>query len=35
MAPVLGARKTDQLIDRINTLESVDDVRQLRPLFTV
>ncbi|WP_223191181.1 MmgE/PrpD family protein [Paraburkholderia panacisoli] len=35
MAPVLGARKTDQLIDRINTLESVDNVRQLRPLFTI
>jgi 2-methylcitrate dehydratase PrpD len=35
MAPVLGARKTEQLIDRINKLETVDNVRQLRPLFTV
>jgi len=31
---VLGADKTEQLIDLINRLETVDDVRQLRPLIT-
>ncbi|NKJ50604.1 2-methylcitrate dehydratase [Burkholderia sp. SG-MS1] len=35
MAPVLGERKTEQLIEQINKLETVDNVRQLRPLFTV
>jgi 2-methylcitrate dehydratase PrpD len=34
MTPVLGAAKTDALIARINDLEHVDDVRQLRALFT-
>jgi hypothetical protein len=33
MAPVLGAESTDKLIDRINNLERVDDVRTLRALF--
>lgn len=34
MAPVLGSGKTEKLIDRINELERVDDVRALRALFT-
>jgi 2-methylcitrate dehydratase PrpD len=34
MAPVLGAENTDKLIDRINDLERVDDIRVLRPLYT-
>jgi 2-methylcitrate dehydratase PrpD len=34
MAPVLGRSRTDRLIDRINELERLDDMRQLRPLFT-
>ena len=34
MTPVLGHDRTERLIDLINTLETVDDVRQLRPLFT-
>ncbi|WP_024513858.1 MmgE/PrpD family protein [Bradyrhizobium sp. Tv2a-2] len=35
MAPVLGADKTDKLVAQINALERVDDVRALRPLFTM
>ncbi len=35
MAPVLGADKADRLITQLNTLERVDDVRALRPLFTM
>jgi 2-methylcitrate dehydratase PrpD len=35
MAPVLGERKTEQLIEQINRLETVDNIQQLRPLFTV
>jgi len=35
MAPVLGADKTEKLIERINTLEKLEDIRALRPLFTV
>jgi len=34
MVPVLGADKTEKLIERINTLEKLNDVRTLRPLFT-
>jgi 2-methylcitrate dehydratase PrpD len=34
MAPVLGTEKTEKLVDRINSLERVDDIRALRPLFT-
>ena len=33
MAPVLGRERADKLIDRLNTLERLDDVRQLRPLW--
>jgi len=35
MAPVLGAERTAALIQRVNTLEEVRDVRDLRPLFTL
>ena len=34
MAPVLGAEKTEKLIEQINGLERVGDMRALRPLFT-
>lgn len=35
MAPVLGRDKTEQLIERINTIETLEDMRVLRPLMTV
>jgi len=31
MAPVLGAERTEQLIERVNALESIKDLRELRP----
>ncbi|MFM0064567.1 MmgE/PrpD family protein [Paraburkholderia aspalathi] len=34
MAPVLGAAKTARLIERINHLETLKDIRELRPLIT-
>src|SRR6266481_3534385 len=34
MRPVLGAERTDEVIRRVNALERLDDVRQLRPLLT-
>jgi nitrate reductase NapAB chaperone NapD len=34
MVPVLGAARTEQLIERINRLETLDNIRQLRPLIT-
>jgi hypothetical protein len=34
MQPVLGAAKTERLIERINGLETVKDIRELRLLFT-
>ena len=34
MAPVLGAGKTEQLIAQINALETLRDIRDLRPLMT-
>jgi 2-methylcitrate dehydratase PrpD len=33
MTPVLGAERTDEIIRRINALERLDDVRELRPLL--
>jgi 2-methylcitrate dehydratase PrpD len=33
MAPVLGSEKTERLIDQVNNLERVDDIRTLRDLF--
>jgi 2-methylcitrate dehydratase PrpD len=35
MIPVLGVQKTEALIARVNNLEDLDDIRQLRPLWTV
>lgn len=35
MAPVLGAEKTAKLIEHVNALEDVHDVRELRSLFTL
>ncbi len=35
IAPVLGAERTAKLIERVNALEEVRDVRDLRPLFTL
>jgi hypothetical protein len=35
MAPVLGAERTANLIQRVNALEEVRDVRDLRALFTL
>ena len=35
MAPVLGARRTEALIRRVNALEDLDDVRTLRPLLAI
>ena len=34
MAPVLGADKAEKLIDQIDNLERLDDVRVLRALFS-
>ena len=34
MAPVLGAERTEALIQRVNALEEVDDVRSLRQFLT-
>jgi 2-methylcitrate dehydratase PrpD len=33
MTPVLGAERTDEVIRRINALENLSDVRELRPLL--
>jgi 2-methylcitrate dehydratase PrpD len=33
MTPVLGAERTDVAIQRVNELERLDDVRELRPLL--
>lgn len=35
MAPVLGARRTEALIERVGALERLADARELRPLLTV
>jgi 2-methylcitrate dehydratase PrpD len=35
MAPVLGADRTEKLIRTINRLETLDDIRALRPLMAV
>ena len=34
MAPVLGARQTEAVIDRVNGLEDVRDIRELVALMT-
>jgi 2-methylcitrate dehydratase PrpD len=33
MAPVLGAERTEEVISRVNALEKLDNVRELRPLL--
>ena len=33
IAPVLGATRTEQLIERVNALEALADMRELRPLL--
>ena len=33
MSPVLGAERTEDVIGRVNTLETLNDVRELRPLL--
>jgi hypothetical protein len=33
-SPVLGPAKADRLIEQLNTLEKVNDVRKLRPLLS-
>jgi 2-methylcitrate dehydratase PrpD len=35
MSPVLGTERTEAIIQRVNALEELDDVRKLRPLFTL
>ena len=35
MAPILGDARTDALLERLEALESVADMRELRPLLTV
>ena len=34
MAPVLGAEKTEAIIQRVNDLEKLKDVRELRPFLS-
>ncbi|MEK6600760.1 MAG: MmgE/PrpD family protein, partial [Candidatus Binatota bacterium] len=34
MAPVLGAERTEEIIRRVNALEELDNVRELRPFLT-
>lgn len=34
MAPVLGDKKTTELIEKLNNLEQIADIRELRPLWT-
>ena len=33
MTPVLGAEQTEGVIRRVNALEELDDVRELRPFL--
>jgi 2-methylcitrate dehydratase PrpD len=33
MTPVLGAERTEEVIRRVNALEKLNDVRELRPLL--
>jgi 2-methylcitrate dehydratase PrpD len=34
IVPVIGAEKADRLIEQVNRLETLDDMRKLRPLLT-
>jgi hypothetical protein len=33
MSPILGAERTEEVIGRVNALEKLKDVRELRPLL--
>ena len=33
MEPVLGAERTEEIVRRVNALEELDDVRDLRPFL--
>jgi hypothetical protein len=33
MAPVLGAERTEEVVRRVNALEQLNEVRELRPLL--
>ena len=35
MTPVLGAARTEEVLERVKALEDVDDVRALRPFLTI
>ena len=35
MVPVLGSGRTEAIIQRVNSLEELDDVRELQPLLTL
>jgi 2-methylcitrate dehydratase PrpD len=35
VAPILGAERTEQIIQRVNAIEEVRNVRELRPLLTI
>jgi len=35
MRPVLGAARTEEVLQRVNALEELDDVRALRPFLTL
>jgi 2-methylcitrate dehydratase PrpD len=35
MAPVLGAERTEAIIERVNALEQLDNVRKLLPFLTL
>ena len=33
MAPILGAQKTEAIIERVNAVETLKDVRELQPFL--
>jgi hypothetical protein len=35
MTPVLGSQRTEALIQHVNALEDLRDVRELRPYLTI
>ena len=35
MAPVLGAERTEAIIQHVNALEALDNVQKLRPFMTL
>jgi len=34
MAPILGDERTERLIERVNAIEDVENIRELRPLLS-